>query len=160
MSDLRIGLGYDIHRLVEGRPLVLGGVEIPHHRGLDGHSDADVLSHAMMDAMLGALALGDIGHHFPNTDEKFRGADSLALMAEVVRLVGENGYGVVNIDAMLMAEAPKIAPHIAMMREKLAAVIRIPVGRISIKATTNECLGAIGREEGMAAQAVVLLQKK
>ncbi len=151
--EYRTGTGYDIHRLVAGRPLVLGGAEIPSELGLDGHSDADALLHAVMDALLGALALGDIGWHFPPGDERFRGASSLNLLAEVMRLVRAAGAQVVNIDAMVIAERPKLAPHIPLMRERIAAAAGVDAGRISIKATTNERLGSLGRGEGIAATA-------
>src|SRR5438045_8368792 len=153
---IRCGIGYDVHRLVEGRKLVLGGVEISHDRGLDGHSDADVLWHAIADALLGAIAEGDIGHHFPNTDESIRGISSLEILENVSALLGAKKARVVNIDATLLAEAPKIAPHIPAMREKIAAALWIEPSCVSIKATTNEGLGAIGRGEGMAAMAVAM----
>ncbi len=151
---MRIGFGYDVHRLVEGRPLILGGVRVPSDRGLDGHSDADVLAHAVADALLGAAALGDIGAHFPDTDERWRGADSLLLLAEVARLVGEAGWRVGNVDATLVLERPKIRPHVEAMRANLAAAMGVEVGAVSVKATTNERLGFAGREEGAAAHAV------
>ena len=154
---MRIGFGYDVHRLVEGRPLVLGGVRVPSERGLDGHSDADVLAHAVADALLGAAALGDIGLHFPDTDERWRGADSLRLLEEVVRLVGEAGWRVGNVDATLVLERPKIRPHVDAMRARLAAAMGVEVGAVSVKATTNERMGFAGREEGAAAHAVCLL---
>ncbi len=153
----RIGHGYDVHKLVEGRKLILGGVDIPHTVGLLGHSDADVLAHAVMDAMLGAAALGDIGHLFPDTDEKFKGADSLKLMAEVVRVCRENGYAIGNIDATVIAQAPKLAPHIFQMRENIAKVCGCDISQISVKATTEEKLGFTGEKLGIAAHAVALL---
>jgi 2-C-methyl-D-erythritol 2,4-cyclodiphosphate synthase len=156
----RIGIGYDVHRLVAGRPLVVGGIEIPFEKGLLGHSDSDVLVHAVCDAMLGAAALGDIGAHFPDTDARWAGASSLDLLAQVVELITERGYAVGNIDAIVMAERPRLRPHIEAMRERLASVLRIDVDRVSIKAKTNEGLDAIGRGEAMAAQAVVLLSTK
>ena len=157
---MRIGIGFDVHRLVTGRRLVLGGVEIDSNLGLEGHSDADVILHAVMDAVLGALALGDIGHFFPNTDPKFKDADSLLLTGEVARVMRQNGYRIGNIDVMVMAEAPKLAPHLAAMRERIAGVFECSAGDVSIKATTMEGLGFVGRQEGIAAQAVVLLEQR
>ena len=154
---MRIGHGYDVHRLVEGRKLILGGVEIPFERGLLGHSDADVLTHAVMDALLGAAALGDIGKLFPDTDPRFAGADSLLLAGEVARRIFEAGYEIGNIDATILAQRPKLAPHIPRMRERLATALRIPVTAISVKATTEEGLGFTGTGEGIAAHAVCLL---
>jgi 2-C-methyl-D-erythritol 2,4-cyclodiphosphate synthase len=154
----RSGIGYDIHRLAPGRKLVLGGVEIPHTVGLDGHSDADVLSHAIADALLGTLGLGDIGHHFPNTDESIRGISSIAILQRVAALLAKEKATPVNIDATVIAEAPKIAPHIAEMRKKIAQALSMPERDISIKATTNECLGSIGRGEGIAAMAVASVE--
>ena len=151
-------MGYDVHRLVEGRKLILGGVEIPWEKGLLGHSDADVLLHAVADALLGAAALGDIGRHFPDTDEKFAGADSMKLLAEVVRLVGEKGYRVGNVDAIIVAQAPKLALHIGKMAENIARVLGVERDCVNVKATTEEHLGFTGRGEGIAAQAVVLLE--
>ena len=159
ISDMRIGHGYDVHRLVEGRLLILGGVTIPHETGLLGHSDADVLTHAVMDALLGAMALGDIGKHFPDTDEKWKGADSLKLAAAVRDLVTKNGWSIGNVDATVLAQAPKLAPHIPTMRENLARVLQIPVDRVSIKATTEEHLGFTGEKKGMAAHAVCMMLK-
>lgn len=155
----RVGIGYDVHRLVPGRPLVLGGVTIPHERGLDGHSDADVLLHAVMDAMLGALALGDIGQHFPPGDTAFRNISSLILLERVSALVAERGWSLGNVDITVIAEAPRIAPYAEAMRGNLAAATGITTDRISIKATTNEGLGFLGRQEGIAALAVALLDK-
>jgi 2-C-methyl-D-erythritol 2,4-cyclodiphosphate synthase len=155
--NIRIGNGYDIHRLVEGRPLILGGVEISHSVGLLGHSDADVLTHAIMDAMLGALSLGDIGHYFPPSDSQWAGANSLMLLKEVDRLVRSRGWQIGNIDSTIVAERPKLKPHINAMQDKLAQALSIDRDRVSIKATTNEQLGPIGREEGIAAYSVVLL---
>lgn len=155
--NLRIGNGYDIHRLVEGRKLILGGVEIPHELGLLGHSDADVLTHAIMDAMLGALSLGDIGHYFPPTDPKWAGADSLVLLSQVNQLIIDKGWQISNIDSVVVAERPKLKPHILAMRDRLANVLKIDPDRIGIKATTNEKLGPVGREEGISAYAVALL---
>lgn len=153
----RIGHGYDVHRLTEGRRLILGGVDIPHSTGLLGHSDADVLLHAVMDAMLGALALGDIGKHFPDTDEEYRGADSMKLLERVAEICREEGYIVGNIDATVIAQAPKLAPHIAAMRENIARVCGCDVSRISVKATTEEKLGFTGERLGISAHAVALM---
>ncbi|MCL1473664.1 2-C-methyl-D-erythritol 2,4-cyclodiphosphate synthase [Argonema antarcticum] len=155
--NIRIGNGYDIHRLVTGRRLILGGVEIPHELGLLGHSDADVLTHAIMDAMLGALSLGDIGHYFPPTDEKWAGADSLVLLSQVNKLVLDKGWRVGNIDSVVVAERPKLKPHITKMRSSIASILELRPDLIGIKATTNEKLGPEGREEGIAAYAVALL---
>ena len=157
---MRIGQGYDVHRLVEGRKLILGGVEIPFEKGLLGHSDADVLSHAIMDALLGAAALGDIGKHFPDTDERYRGADSLQLMREVGRMLEERGYEIVNVDATVLAQRPKLSPHIPLMREKIAEALGQTADRVSVKATTEEGLGFTGEGAGMAAQAIALIQEK
>ena len=156
---MRIGQGYDVHRLVEGRKLILGGVEIPYEKGLLGHSDADVLLHAVMDALLGALALGDIGKHFPDTDPAYKGADSLALLRHVSALIREKGWQVGNIDATVLAQAPKLAPHIVQMRERLAAAMECDVDRVSVKATTEEKLGFTGAKQGIAAHCVCLLEK-
>ena len=149
------GIGYDVHQLVPGRPLVLGGVTIPHDRGLDGHSDADVLAHAIADALLGAVGESDIGHHFPNTDESIRGISSLEILRRVrgVLLAG-HGARIVNVDSTLVAEAPKIGPHLDAMRAQLAGALGLPVRRVGIKATTNEKMGFLGRAEGIAAMAV------
>jgi 2-C-methyl-D-erythritol 2,4-cyclodiphosphate synthase len=154
VSAFRCGIGYDAHRLVSGRKLILGGVEISHYRGLEGHSDADVLSHAIADAILGALGAGDIGKHFPNTDEAIRGISSIEILRHVATIAAQKNARVVNVDATLLAEAPKISPHIPAMQEKIAAALGIREDAISIKATTNEGLGAIGRGEGMSAIAV------
>ncbi|MBO5230971.1 MAG: 2-C-methyl-D-erythritol 2,4-cyclodiphosphate synthase [Clostridia bacterium] len=156
---LRIGHGYDVHRLVEGRKLIVGGVEIPHEKGLLGHSDADVLLHAISDALLGAAALGDIGCLFPDTDERFKGADSLLLLKEVVSVLKENGYSVVNIDSTLLAQRPKMRPHINAMRKNIADACGISADFVSVKATTEEKLGFTGREEGISAHAVCLIEK-
>ena len=156
---LRIGLGYDVHALVEGRPLILGGVNIPFHRGLLGHSDADVLAHALADAILGALRAGDIGKLFPDTDPAYAGADSLDLLARVGDLAREQGWQVVDADCVLVLEQPKVAPYREAMRGKLAAALGLAVGCVGVKATTTEQLGFEGRGEGIAAQAVVLLQR-
>lgn len=155
---IRTGIGFDVHAFAAGGRLVLGGVDIPHDRGLAGHSDADVLCHAIMDALLGAVADGDIGQHFPNTDRKWKGARSLDLLAEVVRRLESRRTKIVNVDSTVLAEAPHLAPHIAGMREKLAATMKIAPDRVSIKATTMEKMGTIGREEGMAAMAVATVQ--
>ncbi|MEB3212989.1 MAG: 2-C-methyl-D-erythritol 2,4-cyclodiphosphate synthase [Leptolyngbyaceae bacterium] len=157
--DMRIGNGYDIHRLVEGRPLILGGVELIHEKGLLGHSDADALTHAIMDAMLGALSLGDIGHYFPPSDPKWADADSLVLLAQVNQLILDQGWRIQNIDTVVVAERPKLKPHIKEMRSRLASTLQIEPERVGIKATTNEKLGPVGREEGIAAYAVALLSK-
>jgi 2-C-methyl-D-erythritol 2,4-cyclodiphosphate synthase len=160
MTALRIGNGYDIHRLVGDRPLILGGVTIVHHLGLDGHSDADVLTHALMDALLGALSLGDIGHYFPPSDARWQGADSLKLLAQVHQLILERGWRINNLDNVIVAEQPKLKPHIQAMKENLAKVLAIDPDLIGIKATTNERLGPTGREEGIAAYSVALLIKE
>ncbi|MBW4600308.1 MAG: 2-C-methyl-D-erythritol 2,4-cyclodiphosphate synthase [Calothrix sp. FI2-JRJ7] len=157
--SIRIGNGYDIHRLTTGRRLILGGVEIDHELGLLGHSDADVLTHAIMDAMLGALSLGDIGHYFPPTDQKWAGADSLVLLSQVNQLILDKGWKIGNIDSVVVAERPKLKPHIEKMRDKIAGVLQLEPTQIGIKATTNEKLGPVGREEGICAYAVVLLEK-
>ena len=156
---MRIGQGYDVHRLKEGRKLILGGVEIPWERGLDGHSDADVLVHAVMDALLGAAALGDIGKLFPDTDEQYRGADSLKLLSVVGERLRENGWRVENIDSTIVAQRPKLAPHLPQMAANMAAVLGLQADQVSVKATTEEKLGFTGSGEGMAAQAVCLLEK-
>ncbi|MBQ1413402.1 MAG: 2-C-methyl-D-erythritol 2,4-cyclodiphosphate synthase [Clostridia bacterium] len=155
---MRIGHGYDVHILTEGRKLILGGVDIPHSRGLLGHSDADVLAHAISDALLGAAAMGDIGHLFPDDDDRFLGADSMLLLAEVCRVVREQGYEIGNIDSTVLAQKPKLAPHIPAMRRNIALACGIDVTQVSVKATTEEHLGFTGREEGIAAHAVVLLE--
>ena len=160
MSEFRIGQGYDAHRLVESRSLILGGVDIPSEKGLLGHSDADVLIHAIMDALLGAMALGDIGKHFPDTDDEYKGADSLELLACVYELVKEKGYEVCNIDATILAQAPKLAPFIPQMRLNIARALEIELDAVSIKATTEEKLGFTGEEKGIAAHAVCLVYKK
>lgn len=159
MTQIRIGNGYDIHRLGPDRDLILGGVKLPHSLGLVGHSDADVLTHAIMDAMLGALSLGDIGHYFPPTDDKWKGADSLKLLEAVNGLLAERGWRVSNIDSVIVAEQPKMKPHIAQMRANLAAVLGVDDDQVGVKATTNEKLGPTGREEGIASYAVALLTK-
>lgn len=157
---MRIGHGYDVHRLVEGRPLILGGVQVSYERGLLGHSDADVLTHAVMDALIGALGLGDIGRHFPDTDEKYRGADSLALLEHVIELVRREGYTIGNIDATIIAQQPKLAPYIEEMKQNLARVMGACPSAVNIKATTEEGLGFSGAGDGMAAHAVVILVKE
>ena len=157
---MRIGHGYDVHRLVEGRELILGGVNIPFEKGLLGHSDADVLTHAVMDALLGAAALGDIGVHFPDSDPAYKGADSLALAREVEKLLHARNYRIGNVDATILAQAPKLAPHIPQMRENLALALGIPTDAVSVKATTEEGLGFTGSGEGIAAHAVCLIEEK
>ncbi len=159
MSDIRIGHGYDVHRLVEGRRLILGGEELAFEKGLLGHSDADVLTHAVMDALLGAAALGDIGKLFPDTDPQYAGADSLGLLRSVAALLAENGFAVSNIDATVLAQAPRLAPRIPAMRQHLADALGLDVSRVSVKATTEEHLGFTGAGEGIAAHAVCLLTK-
>jgi len=156
---IRIGQGLDVHKLVPGRPLVLGGVAIPFDRGLEGHSDADVLVHAICDALLGAAALGDIGHHFPDTDPAYRDVDSLVLLAETVQMLVQKGYAVGNIDAVVIAQAPKIAPYREQMQTTLARTLHISPAEVSIKATTTEGLGLFGREEGIGALCSVLINK-
>jgi 2-C-methyl-D-erythritol 2,4-cyclodiphosphate synthase len=158
MSGLRIGIGYDVHALVPGRKLILGGVELEHHLGLDGHSDADVLVHAIMDALLGAARLGDIGQHFPPDDPTYKDANSLTLLLAVVELLRANGFEIADIDTVIIAEQPKLAPAREQMRANIAAAASIPVENIGIKATTTETLGFTGRQEGIAAQAVCLLR--
>ncbi|MCI9643270.1 MAG: 2-C-methyl-D-erythritol 2,4-cyclodiphosphate synthase [Oscillibacter sp.] len=159
MTNLRIGHGYDVHRLVPGRKLILGGVEIPWEKGLLGHSDADVLVHAVMDALTGAARLGDIGKLFPDTDPAYRGISSLKLLGEVGRLLGEKGFSVVNIDTALLAQAPKVAPYKAQMAENIAAALGIEAEQVNVKATTEEGLGFTGDGSGMAAHAVALVEK-
>ncbi len=156
---MRIGHGYDVHRLCEGRKLVIGGVDIPYSMGLLGHSDADVLLHAISDALLGAAALGDIGRHFPDTDEKYRGADSLRLLRHVVALLGDKGYRVINVDATVIAQAPKLAPYIARMRENIAGALGVSVDDVNVKATTEEGLGFTGEGLGISAHAVCLIDR-
>lgn len=156
---MRIGQGYDVHRLVEGRKLVLGGVDISYEKGLLGHSDADVLTHALMDALLGACALGDIGHLFPDNDPAYQGADSLCLLDEVVQLLEKKGFHIGNVDVTVIAQAPKLAPYVPEMRENLARRLKIGLDRVSVKATTEERLGFTGRGEGIAAQAICLVEE-
>lgn len=158
MSGMRIGHGYDVHRLTEGRRLILGGVDIPWEKGLLGHSDADVLTHAVMDALLGAAGLGDIGRYFPDTDPTYAGADSLKLLEYVVKLLGERGFSVGNVDATILAQRPKLAPHIPQMRENLAQAMGVDPAWVNVKATTEEGLGFTGSGEGMAAHAVALIE--
>lgn len=154
---MRIGMGYDVHKLTPDRDLILGGVKIPWEKGLLGHSDADVLIHAVMDALLGAAALGDIGKHFPDTDPAYKGISSILLLRNVTNLLKEHGYGITNVDATIIAQKPKMAPHILKMRENMAEAMEIPVSCLNIKATTEEGLGFTGRGEGIAAQAICLL---
>lgn len=154
---MRVGQGYDVHKLVNGRKLIIGGVEIEHALGLLGHSDADVLLHAISDALLGAAALGDIGKHFPDTDERYKGADSLKLLTCVGELLKEKGYNIINIDSTVIAQAPKLAPHIHNMRKNIASALGIDIDFVSVKATTEEKLGFTGAREGIAAQAVCLI---
>lgn len=157
---MRIGQGYDVHRLVAERPLILGGIEIPYEKGLLGHSDADVLLHAISDALLGAAALGDIGAHFPDSDPAYRGADSAELLRAVGALIHAAGYEIGNIDSTVVCQAPKLAPHIASMRARIAEVLALPVGAVSVKASTEEHMGFTGRGEGIAAHAVCLLTER
>jgi 2-C-methyl-D-erythritol 2,4-cyclodiphosphate synthase len=159
MTNLRIGHGYDVHRLTEGRKLILGGVQVPFELGLDGHSDADVLLHAVMDALLGAAAMGDIGQHFPDSDPAYEGVPSMVLLRSVGGLLRHGGFAVVNIDATVLAQAPKLAPYIEEMRRRIAEALEIDFHRVSVKATTEEHLGFTGRQEGIAAHAVALIEK-
>ncbi|MEM9137299.1 MAG: 2-C-methyl-D-erythritol 2,4-cyclodiphosphate synthase [Cyanobacteria bacterium P01_F01_bin.42] len=159
MTAMRIGNGYDLHQLVEGRPLILGGVHLEHSLGLLGHSDADVLTHAIMDALLGALSLGDIGHYFPPTDPKWAGADSLVLLDQVNELIRSKGWQICNIDSVVVAERPKLKPHIEAMRDRLAQVLALEPSQIGIKATTNEKMGPVGEEKAIFSYAVALLSK-
>ena len=156
---MRIGHGYDVHRLVEGRKLILGGVDIPYEKGLLGHSDADVLLHAISDAILGAIGEGDIGRHFPDTDLRYKGADSLKLLAHVMKLAEDKGFRLGNLDATIVAQRPKLAPHIPLMRQNIAGVLSAEIDRVNVKATTTEELGFAGRGEGIAAYAVALMEK-
>lgn len=160
MCGMRIGYGYDVHKLCEERKLILGGVDIPHDKGLLGHSDADVLVHAVMDALLGALALGDIGKHFPDTDEKYKGADSIQLLRHVCAILDNEGYSIVNIDSTICAQKPKLAPYIDTMRQNIADACSISVTQVSVKATTEEKLGFTGEEKGISATAVCLVENK
>ncbi|MCL5027090.1 MAG: 2-C-methyl-D-erythritol 2,4-cyclodiphosphate synthase [Chloroflexi bacterium] len=157
---MRVGIGYDVHRLVAGRRLVLGGVEIPHERGLEGHSDADVLLHAIADALLGAAALGDIGQHFPPSDPQYRDASSLMLLARVGEIIAAAGWKVANIDAALVAEQPRVLPYVPLMRERIAGALGLEIAQVGIKATTSEGLGFAGRGEGIAAWAVALIEER
>lgn len=157
---MRVGMGYDVHRLTKDRDLILGGVKIPWEKGLLGHSDADVLIHAIMDALLGAAALGDIGQHFPDTDPAYKGISSIRLLKHVAALLSEKGYGIGNIDAVIIAQKPKMAPHIPQMKENIAETLEIDMDCLNIKATTEEKLGFTGREEGIASEAVCLLYIK
>lgn len=156
---MRIGHGYDVHKLVEGRKLIIGGVEIPHEKGLLGHSDADVLLHAISDSLLGAAALGDIGHLFPDTDPEYEGADSLKLLSEVAKVLAENGWKIVNIDSTVLAQKPKLAPYIKQMRENIALACRLDIDCVSVKATTEEGLGFTGEQLGIAAHSVCLIEE-
>ncbi|MAO65332.1 MAG: 2-C-methyl-D-erythritol 2,4-cyclodiphosphate synthase [Balneola sp.] len=160
MNNIRIGNGYDVHQLEEGRKLILGGVEIPYEKGLKGHSDADVLLHAITDALLGALALGDIGAHFPDTDPEFKGADSRVLLRKCYELMQEKGYKTGNVDATIIAEEPKLRSHINTMRKNIAEDLNVEMDQISVKATTSEQMGFVGKKNGMAAHAVVLVMKQ
>ena len=155
---MRVGMGYDVHKLVENRKLILGGVEIPYEYGLLGHSDADVLIHAIMDALLGAAALGDIGKHFPDTDDRYKGISSMILLEETYKLMNEKGYKIGNVDAIIMTEQPKMAPHIPTMRHNIAEALHCDVTQINVKATRGEKLGFVGRGEGIVSQAVCLLE--
>ena len=157
---MRIGHGYDVHAFAEGRRLVLGGVDVPHSKGLMGHSDADVLTHAICDALLGAAALGDIGGHFPDTDATYKGADSILLLKAVVKLLNEKGYRIVNVDSTVIAQKPKLAPFIGQMRQNIASALGLTLDEVSVKATTEEHLGFTGREEGIAAHALCLIEKQ
>ena len=156
---MKIGMGYDVHKLVENRDLILGGVKIPYELGLLGHSDADVLLHAIMDSLLGASALGDIGKHFPDTDDKFKGISSIKLLTEVGKLISEKGYKIENIDATIIAQKPKMAPHIPLMRENIASALNIELDKINVKATTEEGLGFTGEGKGISSQSICLLTK-
>ena len=156
---MRVGLGYDVHKLVEGRKLIIGGVDVPHETGLLGHSDADVLVHAVMDSILGALALGDIGKHFPDTDEKYKGSDSIKLLEFVYNLIRVKGYAVGNIDCTIIAQSPKMAPHIEEMRNNISKALNTDINNINVKATTEEGLGFTGTKQGIAAQSICLLVK-
>ena len=157
---MRIGIGYDVHKLVENRKLIIGGVTIPHEKGLDGHSDADVLVHAIMDSLLGALAMGDIGKFFPDTDMKYKGVDSMLLLKEVASFIDEKGYKIGNIDSVIIAQQPKMAPFIDSMRVRIAQVLEIDVEQVGVKATTTEHLGFEGRKEGIISSSVAILFKK
>lgn len=158
--SFRVGLGYDVHKLTENRKLIIGGVDIPYEKGLLGHSDADVLIHAIMDALLGACKLGDIGQHFPDTDPKYKGISSIELLKSVASLLADNGYEVVNADSIIVAQKPKMMPHIPQMEKNIAAALGVDIDRINVKATTEEGLGFTGRGEGIAAKAVCMVEKK
>lgn len=160
MINFRVGIGYDVHKLVDGRKLFLGGIEIPSDKGLEGHSDADVLLHSICDALLGAASLGDIGKHFPNTDVRFKNISSLVLLEKVNELISNNGYSIGNIDSTVLAEKPKLLPYIEQMRNKIAETLKLNLEQVSIKATTNEKIGFVGREEGIAAISIALLYKQ
>ena len=160
MTDSRVGTGFDAHRLVDGRPLMLGGVHVAHPRGLEGHSDGDCLLHAVCDAILGALGEGDMGRHFPSTDARWKGVASLRFLEDVASLLRERGYAVGNLDATVIAQSPALAPHLAAMRDRIAQALAAPVDAVSVKAKSTDGLGALGRSEGIAAQAVVLLQRR
>jgi len=153
------GIGYDVHRFASGRPLILGGVEIPHSHGLDGHSDADVLAHAIADAALGAVGERDIGYHFPNSDESIRGISSMEILRKVSQIIKRGGGRIINVDSTLIAEAPKISPHVLEMRKNIADALEIPLARVGVKATTNERMGFLGRQEGIAAMAVASVEQ-
>ena len=155
---MRVGMGYDVHKLVEGRKLIMGGVEIPYEKGLLGHSDADVILHAIMDALLGAAALGDIGKHFPDTDDKYKGISSIKLLKEVGKLINKSGYTIENIDATIIAQKPKMAPYIEEMRKNISDALNISINQINIKATTEEGLGFTGKCEGISSQSICLLK--
>jgi 2-C-methyl-D-erythritol 2,4-cyclodiphosphate synthase len=155
---MRVGIGYDVHKFKENRPLILGGITIPYEKGLDGHSDADVLIHAIIDAILGAAALGDIGQHFPDTDERYKGVSSISLLKNIVSMLKKNGFAVHNIDSTITAQEPKLSPYLDQMRKNIAKSLNLPVSRISVKATTTERLGFEGRKEGISAYAVVLIE--
>ena len=157
---MRVGLGYDVHKLVEGRDLIIGGVQIPYEKGLLGHSDADVLLHAIMDALLGAAALGDIGKHFPDTDPKYKGISSMLLLEYTYQMMKKEGYQIGNIDSLILCEEPKMAPHIAKMKDNVARVLHCDITQVNIKATRGEKMGFVGRKEGIVAQSVVLLNKE
>jgi 2-C-methyl-D-erythritol 2,4-cyclodiphosphate synthase len=159
MSELRVGIGYDVHRLIEGRPLVLGGVEVEHESGLDGHSDADVLAHALMDALLGAMRAGDVGEHFPDDDDRWKGASSIGLLRRVSRMLEDAGYRLVDADCVISAERPRLSGYRDEMRHNLASALGVDPSRVGLKATTTEGLGPEGREEGVAARAVVLAER-
>lgn len=159
-DSMRVGIGYDVHRLVEGRKLIIGGVEIPYEKGLLGHSDADVLTHTIMDALLGAAGLGDLGTHFPDTDDEFKDSDSLDLLMRVKDMLKTRSYKILNIDAVIIAQEPKMNPYLPLMKETLSKVLEIAIEDINLKATTEESLGFTGKKEGMASQAVVLIDKR